>query len=65
MEIVIDGASERQARTVMTCAGCIYLSALGRCQRVKSKFYAQQIAFPENFGCARWERFGAVKAKEG
>jgi len=59
MQIVVDGVTE--PKISMSCAGCAYLSPLGRCQRIKSKFYARMIAFPEDFACARWERFGAVK----
>lgn len=59
MQILVDGIPE--PRISMTCSGCAYLSHLGRCQRIKSKFYAQKISFPDDFACARWERFG-VKA---
>lgn len=63
MQIVETSAPEPE-RT-MSCSICVYLSQLGPCQRIKSRFYAQTISFPEDFACARWERFGAVKAKEG
>lgn len=43
----------------MTCASCVYLSPLGRCQRVKSRFYASLIEYPTNFICARYERSAA------
>lgn len=62
MQIVVNGVPE--PKISMTCSACVHLSKLGRCQRIKSRFYAQQIAFPEDFACARWERF-RVKAKEG
>lgn len=54
MQIIVDGVP--QAKISMSCSGCVYLSQLGRCQRVKSKFYSFEIAHPEAFGCARWER---------
>ena len=63
MQILVDGVPE--PKISMSCAGCAYLSQLGRCQRIKSKFYARMIAFPADFACARWERFGMAKAKEG
>ena len=59
MQIIVNGVPE--AKISMSCSGCAYLSQLGRCQRIKSRFYAQKIAFPEDFACARWERFGSVK----
>lgn len=62
MQIIVDGVP--QAKISMTCSGCAYLSQLGRCQRIKSRFYAQAIAFPEDFACARWERACAVLKKE-
>lgn len=59
MQIVADGAPE--PKFAISCSACVYLSKFGRCQRIKSRFYAQQIAFPEDFACARWERFGLKK----
>lgn len=59
MQIVV--SEKPPSATATRCATCAYLSALGRCQRIKSRFYSETIAFPEDFACSRWEHSASRK----